>query len=46
MDGFENKKTSDWKMPFDDFINKGRGVKSSPKEESNNSMKTQDARTS
>jgi hypothetical protein len=32
-------------MPFDDFIDKGSGVKSSLMEESNNSMKIEDART-
>jgi hypothetical protein len=32
-------------MPFNNFIEKGKGVKSSPKEESNNSMKIKDART-
>jgi hypothetical protein len=31
-------------MPFDNFVNKGRGVKSSPAEESNNSMKIEDVR--
>jgi len=31
-------------MPFDNFVDKGRGVKSSPKEELDNSMKKEDAR--
>jgi hypothetical protein len=31
-------------MSFDNFIDKGRGVKFSPKEELDNSMKMEDAR--
>jgi hypothetical protein len=32
-------------MHFGNSINEGRGVKSSPKEESNSLMKTKDAKT-
>jgi hypothetical protein len=32
-------------MFFDNFIDKGRGVKSPPEEESNNSMKIKDRKT-
>jgi hypothetical protein len=31
-------------MFFDNFVNEGRGVKFSPKEESNNSMKIENTR--
>jgi hypothetical protein len=32
-------------MPFDNFVDEGRGVKSSHEEESNSSMKIEDVRT-
>jgi hypothetical protein len=32
------------RMSFDNFVNKGKGVKSSAEEESNNSMKIEDVR--
>jgi hypothetical protein len=34
------------KMPFDNFVDEGGGVKSSLAEESNNSMKKEDTRIS
>jgi len=43
VDGFDNKKTSNWKIHFDNFVNKGRGVKSSFKEESDSSMNIKNA---
>jgi hypothetical protein len=46
VDGFDNKKTSTKKMPFGDFVNEGRVVKSSFEEESNSSMKIKDAKAS
>ncbi len=46
MDGFDNKETTNWIMPFTNFVNEKRGVKSSAKEESKNLMKTKDARAS
>ncbi len=33
-------------MPFGNFVNEGRGVKSSLEKESDDSMKTKDARAS
>jgi hypothetical protein len=46
MDGFDNKETTNLIMPFTNFVNEKRGVKSSAKEESKNLMKTKDARAS
>ncbi len=45
VDDFNDKKASDWIMPFDNFDDGKKGVKSSLEEELNISMKTKDART-
>jgi hypothetical protein len=42
VDGSNNKESLNLKMPFNEFINEGGVVKSSPIEESNNSMKIKD----
>ncbi len=35
----------DWEIAFGDLIEEGRGIKSSPKEELDNSMKKKDVKT-
>jgi hypothetical protein len=39
MDGSDDKEALGWIMYFDKAINKGTGIKSSPKEELDSSMK-------
>jgi len=45
LEGYGDYEIVDWKITIDDLIKEGRGVKSSPKEESNSSMTTKYATT-
>ncbi len=44
MEGCGDSGVADWRIVFGDFVDEGKGVKSSLEEELNNSMKTKNAR--